>query len=1228
MNQQKSMLTKQDLIPDAALKNSGDDRLDHAPVARIVSDLARAVHPKSNIALFGPWGSGKSSIYAMMKAEVEAADPSIRVVAYDAWKFGGNSLHRNFLMHLAQTLNVPSDRYLADLHGSSESTRLRLGTFLMNNKASLVIAFAIATLSGGAWLALSSWAASRIADTAFRSEVIKGAPSAAIVFGAVIAGLLLSNQSLASAVEKRTRSPLQDADQFSTAFDALMAFVTRPKRIWEIKRKKVDKLLIFIDELDRCSPEDVVATLIDLKTFLHHENCVFIVAADRDVLERALEEAPQAKPVRDNEPYYSTAGAFLDKIFQHQMSLPPPRPEALTNFAMTLADQQKGLWEALRTDARRYEDVVYSLVPAHVQSPRRVKVLMNNFSTNARVIESRGMDWQDRAVEVAVLTVLETEFPSVTRDLIHQPRLLDALVTDGDPATSELQRLRRVYNPETRTDVRGDGTQRENQGPTGPLLVENDERNDERTALVSRAQLKLNRQLDAYLAKVHAAGIPFPSPDLIYLQNAGHAQGLVDTDLATLLDFAADTDPEQLVEAFDDASTSDRGAAVVFLSTKANTTFGEGRANIIESCCRLAEGMATGDLSTIAGRVASTVLGEVPKGRWRAQATPGAILLGLLDPTIANPVKRLGDLADAEDLARNGFLSRITPALPVLHDDRAAEVHLLLGAAYRREPDPFHEALQQLPTLAATKLWESQGPEVESTIASLPIETEEVPEPPQVITSRSVRRTAEVAESPSDEEGPETAPERYGALLSALENRTESADGIGDKSLEIGLSGDQPALYEVAREYAPLLRGTVIADPDVFNRRILAAISRLTVAQLFDSDAPEIDFWFEMLDLSRPLDGEATAAAVAKVVEALRDIEVDKAHLVERSLQPLLPSLDSDAAERMVEFVDGVLSGVPFGAPDGDADGEAWRKRRAACYAVLKRLATVIASGTEDRIRLRDLERAIATENLEDDTVVAMTEQVSNLGEEAAAELDVFLAGVNGHSSDLLARARLRIAARKQAGKSSLPVASFRSALTDDVASTTLMEEWLGTSPAVSEVLKSLSRTSPKATNLDVYAASKNVGDRSKLWLGMRKQGFAESHLRAVGKHGVNATVPESMHDAILDGDLTSQRDLIAVLLTADLSRDTSAKQAASRLAVALLNAGVAGSGHHAALVTLNARGAAQGHTKDLRDAFDRFVTRYPSAIRKGDLRKIDALNLLTKRKRSPIAKALGWILG
>jgi hypothetical protein len=200
----------------------------------------------------------------MLKAHLDKTEPKIATIRYDAWKFGGHSLHRNFLTNLAEALEVKPEQYLTNLHNGTETTRLRLGRFLWRNKLSLLIALAIAFLVGGLWIAISAGAAWKIGKpTGFWNEVIRAAPSGAVVFGAVIAGLLLSNQTLASTVEKRTRSPLQDSDQFSRAFGNLIRHITRRRLIG----KPVERIVVFIDELDRCSPDDVVSTLIDLKTW-------------------------------------------------------------------------------------------------------------------------------------------------------------------------------------------------------------------------------------------------------------------------------------------------------------------------------------------------------------------------------------------------------------------------------------------------------------------------------------------------------------------------------------------------------------------------------------------------------------------------------------------------------------------------------------------------------------------------------------------------------------------------------------------------------------------------------------------------------------------------------------------------------------------------------------------------------------------------------------------------
>lgn len=281
----RSPLSAEDLIPDAALRSADRDDLDHDAVAAVLSDLARSVEPPANIALFGPWGSGKSSVFAMLRDRLALVDASVKVVRYDAWKFGGRSLQRNFLVQVAESLGVARATFLSNVHSATERTRLRLGRYLWRNKSSLLGAGLLAVLVSAAWLLVSSWVRANSTSIGFGKAVSAAIPGAGIVLGAVIAGLLLSNQTLATAVEKRTRSPLEDADEFSTAFDELIKWVTRKPTLWRDwflpamkdprlirgsggsgRPRRVKRLVVFIDELDRCDPKDVAQTLVDLKT--------------------------------------------------------------------------------------------------------------------------------------------------------------------------------------------------------------------------------------------------------------------------------------------------------------------------------------------------------------------------------------------------------------------------------------------------------------------------------------------------------------------------------------------------------------------------------------------------------------------------------------------------------------------------------------------------------------------------------------------------------------------------------------------------------------------------------------------------------------------------------------------------------------------------------------------------------------------------------------------------
>jgi len=580
-----------DLIPDNRLAPDEQDLLEHDAIARGVAEIAWQAEAPVNIALFGPWGSGKSSVYSMIEKHLNRIAPKrVRIARYDAWKYGGRELKRNFIDSLARELDLDKKPEFSEgLEQDQVDTRLHTRKWFTDNWVSLLFGAGLAVAVAALWVVVQAVAAVLLADEGFNATATSLVAQAGTVFGLALVATLVGPKVLEGAATTTKTPAPEGSDQFAKRFADLVEASLEGKH---------ERLVVFIDELDRCDPKDVVATLIDLKTFLDQDKCAFIVAADREVIERALREVPQAKPVREDEPYYATPGAFLDKIFQHQLSLPPLRSRALTKFAHDLVDDQGGIWKELRAHGKdTFDRTVFALVPVHVRSPRRVKVLLNNYATNARIAQSRGIGWLDRAHEIAIFTVLQTEFPAVADDLRRVPRLLVYLRGEEKP-TGDVHMVVDRYRPGTPTSPNATTPQ-----PTGDTEDREEVENDTTEAVAGRllsddqtpsgtreraiANATLRHHLSNYLAKVAAAGIRDPRPDLLYLQVAGGREALTDPKLGDAIDFATDTAPDAVVEAFAGEPSSTLAIAIPLLVTEGDNETGPGRAFAYESACRL-----------------------------------------------------------------------------------------------------------------------------------------------------------------------------------------------------------------------------------------------------------------------------------------------------------------------------------------------------------------------------------------------------------------------------------------------------------------------------------------------------------------------------------------------------------------------------------------------------------------------------------------------------------------
>jgi len=580
------VLHADDLIRDRELVSVDDDRLAHAGIVDQLEALVTSVPTPSNIALYGPWGSGKSGIANLLKARIDGSRGR-RFVRFDAFKYADVPLRRNFISAIASELKCTDAEFHGDLYTGRTNTEIKVPVY---NVVRLIALFASLVL--GLMVLLSALLAvvAALQNGEFLTQY-RALARQALLAGLLPAALLAAMISLASKtfhIERSLAKPESD-EQFEKLFKKL------------VDKAKAERLVIFVDELDRCAPDEVVATLDTVRTFLGIERCIFIIAADQNVLEEALtRRTKQATPSDEANPYYSTGSAYLDKVFQYQVALPPLLTQRVSGFARNLVEGRGGVWAEINT-----EYVLSVLVPTHVSSPRRVKHLLNTFVLTYRLAEQRhragllAQHPRDCAPAIARLVCLRVEFPLFARHLEIDARIPDyVLRLRRDPpgelpagVSARAEALAHAYATggaapavmlsSSTPDGTPDGT---------PDAEEPEEGGSADVGSTERTVQAHNKQLLNYLSRTRQ--VSGPSRDLVYLQTTGAGLGL-DGELALAIEQAAEvSDIHELRERMDGLDTAAQAAVLDLVAAQIRDSDALTGANAAYSFLRLTGALA------------------------------------------------------------------------------------------------------------------------------------------------------------------------------------------------------------------------------------------------------------------------------------------------------------------------------------------------------------------------------------------------------------------------------------------------------------------------------------------------------------------------------------------------------------------------------------------------------------------------------------------------------------
>ena len=158
-------------------------------------------------------------------------------------------------------------------------------------------------------------------------------------------------QQLAELLQDWRTHGSQDTEEEQKGGDSEESWDTRP----------IERIILYIDDLDRCPPERVVEVLQAVHLILAFELFVVVVAVDPRWLERSLNEEYNARhpmlgdrPLQDRQ-YRFSAQNYLEKIFQIPFSLPVMDVGGYRKLIASMTNQPRTRFE--RAQATDGEDV-------------------------------------------------------------------------------------------------------------------------------------------------------------------------------------------------------------------------------------------------------------------------------------------------------------------------------------------------------------------------------------------------------------------------------------------------------------------------------------------------------------------------------------------------------------------------------------------------------------------------------------------------------------------------------------------------------------------------------------------------------------------------------------------------------------------------------------------------------------------------------------------------------
>jgi len=395
-----------------------EDRFHHRAYVEVLLKTVKELSPPFTLGVFGSWGVGKTSIANDLKNSIKSANElkEVPVVSIDVWKYEGDSLRRQYLWDVQETLK--SEKVLPK--GYDILSRLykertieiesepRFSWRRLKHLAPFLLISGIVTFAA-LWIFLQLGVATPL-------------QALAVCLVVPILLLLIPEFMRKVVVQQRgaeTEPRLFSAEQFEQAFEDM------------VSKAKCAKMVILIDNLDRCSHERVVEMLGVLKTYLEPKGkkCIFVIPCDDAAIKQHLKAAYKVLAEFGGkggpEEY---ADEYLRKFFNTSIRIGPFIQTEIEPYVAALLNQIRLTEKTSDDDLTR---MVQLIGAAFTENPRRIKQFLNNLTAKYLLVKDRE-DQQsplinppisDSLLFLTKVSIIEAKFPDQFAEFVADDNL-------------------------------------------------------------------------------------------------------------------------------------------------------------------------------------------------------------------------------------------------------------------------------------------------------------------------------------------------------------------------------------------------------------------------------------------------------------------------------------------------------------------------------------------------------------------------------------------------------------------------------------------------------------------------------------------------------------------------------------------------------------------------------------------------------------------------------------